>query len=472
MVLSTKKFQLAPPGTVLRNRPAPGNLTTITANCSEAFNILYRTLDSNNKPTWAVTTLFVPELPSLKAGIVVKLGRSLLCWSIPYDSDSVDASKSFLLYQPSQTAYLQAVIDGVSQGWHINVPDYEGPLAAFTAGAQSSYAMIDSMRAVKNAATIEPSIKLSQDVVTTMWGYSGGALACEWAAELQPSYASELHFGGAAIGGLTPSIPVVTDQVAGTEFAGLIPAALLGIAVESLSARQALVSGLKTSGPFNASGFLQARIGVLDEPVMADVIQHDGTIGLHDVPDLPLFIYEAVANKVSLKSETDVLVSRFVRNQLYYKFSTKTLNNKHPVRMRITSTACLYVTIRIPNIRSKSNYLVDPSNYLSSDGITKAIKAIKPRSSSSASYSLLNILNDNTTQTSCSRYSTSDISFTNSECQYIGPDDVGGGRNIVLPGISNYDFRELCTQAGATGSDSSCSDKITSKGATKVLKPN
>ncbi|KAK1954517.1 hypothetical protein LY78DRAFT_594058 [Colletotrichum sublineola] len=82
------------------------------------------------------------------------------------------------------------------------------------------------------------------------------------------------------------------------------------------------------------------------------------------------------------------------------------------------------------------------------------------------------IPNDNATQTSCSRYSASDTSFTNSECQYTGPDYVGGGRNIVFPGMSNCDFRELCTQAGATGSDSSCSDKITSKGATKVLKPN
>lgn len=48
-----------PPGTILRVRSAPGLVKAI-ANCSAAYNILYRTTDSNYKPSWAVTTLLFP----------------------------------------------------------------------------------------------------------------------------------------------------------------------------------------------------------------------------------------------------------------------------------------------------------------------------------------------------------------------------------------------------------------------------
>jgi hypothetical protein len=48
-----------------------------------------------------------------------------------------------------------------------------------------------------------------------MWGYSGGSLATEWAAELQPTYAPELNFAGAALGGLVPNITSVLKTING-----------------------------------------------------------------------------------------------------------------------------------------------------------------------------------------------------------------------------------------------------------------
>jgi hypothetical protein len=53
-------YESATPGAVLRVRSAPG-LAEGIANCSAAYNILYRTTDSNYKPAWAVTTLLVPN---------------------------------------------------------------------------------------------------------------------------------------------------------------------------------------------------------------------------------------------------------------------------------------------------------------------------------------------------------------------------------------------------------------------------
>lgn len=63
------------PGTVLRIREAPGNLTSLVTNCSAAYNILYRTTNSRYHPDWAVTTVFVPTAPA----------PALLSYQIPYD---------------------------------------------------------------------------------------------------------------------------------------------------------------------------------------------------------------------------------------------------------------------------------------------------------------------------------------------------------------------------------------------------
>jgi hypothetical protein len=60
-------YEHAAPGAVLRVRSAPG-LAKVIANCSAAYNLLYRTTDSNYKPTWAVTTLYVPETNATSFG--------------------------------------------------------------------------------------------------------------------------------------------------------------------------------------------------------------------------------------------------------------------------------------------------------------------------------------------------------------------------------------------------------------------
>jgi hypothetical protein len=62
-----------------------------------------------------------------------------------------------------------------------------------------------------------------------MWGYSGGALASEWAAELQANYAPEIPFVGMAIGGVTPNVENVFNTINKGPFAGLSAAGFLGL---------------------------------------------------------------------------------------------------------------------------------------------------------------------------------------------------------------------------------------------------
>lgn len=325
---SPPNFNLAAPGALLRVRQAPGNLTAVIQNASAAYNILYRTTNSRYQPAWAVTTLFVPLSQPNKTSVASNssaAGGALLSYQIPYDSADVDSSPSFALYSGGEPDISAAL----GRGWYVNVPDYEGPLASFTAGVQSGHATLDSVRAV-----LSSGFGLSANAKYAMWGYSGGALASEWAAELQVQYAPELNFSGAALGGLTPNVTSVMLSVNGTAEAGLIPAGILGLASQYPEAYDFLVGQLKTSGSQNKTAFLSAKnetlnqaipdfasqdiyayfkdgIAAFQAPLVQKIINSDGLMGYHGVPQMPLFAYKAVADEVSNITDTDALVNKY-----------------------------------------------------------------------------------------------------------------------------------------------------------------
>lgn len=349
-------YQRAHPGDILRIREAPGNITALLgANCSAAYNILYRTQNSRYEADWAITTVFVPATPAAGA---TGNGSALLSYQIPYDSTFLDASPSYALYGSDAASSRGDISTGLSYGWFVNVPDYEGPLASFTAGVQSGHATIDSVRAVMQAAGAGGDISdyydgyLNHDyygneaswhhtgsqnnISFALWGYSGGALASEWAAELQVQYAPELtdSFKGAALGGLTPNVTSVLLSVNGNVEAGLVPPSILGLISQYPDEGELLLSRLKTEGPYNATGFLAVLNYTLDEAIVAYAFQNigdyfvggladllgpvptklsqlDGVMGYHGVPQVPLYVYKAIADEVSAVNDTDALVERF-----------------------------------------------------------------------------------------------------------------------------------------------------------------
>lgn len=355
-----KGYQKASPGDILRIREAPGNLTTLLGpNCSAGYNILYRTRNSQYKPDWAVTTVLLPANDPTTAGSNTTT-TALLSYQIPYDSAFLDASPSYALYGADGASPRQDISTGLSYGWLVNVPDYEGPLASFTAGVQSGHATLDSVRAVMNAVRGEFRTSVQyhhqydqcdehghhnasqqhRPVHFALWGYSGGALASEWAAELQVQYAPELldAFKGGALGGLTPNVTSVLLSVNGALEAGLIPPSILGLASQYPDERAFLLSRLKTEGPYNATGFLAALNYTLDEaivayafqdigeyfvgglqdllgPVPTRLTQRDGMMGYHGVPQVPLYVYKAIADEVSVVNDTDALVERFCNSK-------------------------------------------------------------------------------------------------------------------------------------------------------------
>ena len=209
------------------------------------------------------------------------------------------------------------------------MPDYEGPLASFTAGVQSGHATIDSIRAVLNSG-----FGLRPDARYAMYGYSGGALASEWAAELQVQYAPEMAFAGAALGGLTPNVTSVIESVNGGPSADLIVNGVLGLTSQAPAAQAYVLGQLKPGGPFNATGFLAARVqstamddrqfynqsifdyftsgpAVISNPVLQALVNRDGIMGYHGVPQMPVFAYKAVHDEISAIADTDALVARY-----------------------------------------------------------------------------------------------------------------------------------------------------------------
>ena len=313
-------YENTEPGTILRIRLAPGNLTVITGNCSASHNIVYRTTNSRYEPAWAVTTLFTPSSPSDN-------GSALLSYQIAYDSADVDASPSYSLYNDTGNSF--DIANALGKGWYVNVPDFEGPLASLSLGVQAGHATLDSVRAVLKSDT-----GLNTDARYAMWGYSGGSLASEWAAELQVQYAPELTFAGAALGGLVPNVTSINGSITGTVLAGLIPSSLLGAVSQYPQAHDFLLSKLKTSGPFNKTGFLSAYhlngeqalvtfadqnifnyleggVSTLHSPMLEEITNSNGFMGYHGVPQMPLFIYKAIHDELAPIRDTDELVQRY-----------------------------------------------------------------------------------------------------------------------------------------------------------------
>ena len=330
--ISAEEYAEKAPGTALRIRRAPGNLTTVVANSSAAFNILFRSTDAHGKPSYAVTTLFVPK-SSRNAS-----STSLLSVQIAYNAANVDASPSYALYSMPDTSNLGIPSTGgdlateLGKGWYVNLPDHEGPHASFGLGNQVGHATLDSVRAVLSSNLLPSDVP----VAYAMWGYSGGSIASIWAAALQASYAPELNFAGAALGGLVPDLIHAIDNITASPYAGLIPSLLLGSTSQDPEAREYLKSRLIGTGQYNSTAFLATlRYDVtqafaafanqdifkyfvggradIDAPILQRIFEKNWYEGRAGHPQMPVFVYKAIQDQFSTVKDTDALVGKWCK---------------------------------------------------------------------------------------------------------------------------------------------------------------
>ena len=204
------------PGQIVASRPVTLNLSTP----NNAWQIAYRTEDSHGNPEMTVTTLVVPRAPWAGTGT-----RPAVSFGSAEDSTGSQCAPSYWMAVLHGGAYDLDLNTMLSKGWAVADPDYEGPKSAWMAGPQAGHATLDGIRAADQFLPGGLS-------ASTRWGidgYSGGANAAAWAAQLQPTYAPDVHLVGVAQGA-TPADPKATaEYLDGGLFSGFEAAAAWGI---------------------------------------------------------------------------------------------------------------------------------------------------------------------------------------------------------------------------------------------------
>ncbi|WP_194817242.1 lipase family protein [Nocardia sp. XZ_19_385] len=183
----------------------------------ETWQLLYRTSDSAGRPTANMTTVLIPNTPWLGPG-----SRPLLSYQIAEDSLGTRCAPSYALrggWPVGLNTLLDApfMADALRRGWAVVTSDYEGPESRFFDGVTSGRGVLDGIRAARNFAPdgVDAASPLGA------YGYSGGAFATLWAAQLQPTYAPEVRFAGVTAGGVPADLPAIARGVEGGVQAGL-----------------------------------------------------------------------------------------------------------------------------------------------------------------------------------------------------------------------------------------------------------
>jgi hypothetical protein len=212
-----KRLAAAKPGKVLNARPVDLSASNIPVP-HRAWQLLYRTADTKNRPVAAVATLIVPEEPPREGP------RPILAYQPAEDSLTRRCASSYELRMGSG-GEPGTFSMGLERNWAVVVPDYEGPESQWIAGVQAGHAILDAIRASQRFR----EAALGRGTPVGIWGYSGGGHATAWASELQPTYAPKLDLRGVAHGGASADVVATARTLDGGPASGLLLAAGVGI---------------------------------------------------------------------------------------------------------------------------------------------------------------------------------------------------------------------------------------------------
>jgi hypothetical protein len=318
-------YQATAPGTILRTRTVSVAAFAYLPQKVQAWQLLYRTTDTQGNPEATVTTVLEP------ANATPSANRPLLSYQVAEDSSAPQCAISYQLQQGSDNsntvaeAEILLVDAAIGQGWAVSVPDYEGPASAYTGGRQAGQAVLDGIRATENFSTIGLAGSATK---VGIWGYSGGALASGWASELQPGYAPELHIAGVAEGGLPVNLENVLNGINGGPFAGIAMSGIAGLAHAYPQLADFLNTYLTAAGKSafatvnsqcnaqNAGRFAFTDIyqyfsvsDPLSLPVPQQVLTDD-TLGKH-TPTAPMFVYQSVNDELIPHADVDAVVGKY-----------------------------------------------------------------------------------------------------------------------------------------------------------------
>ncbi|KAE8212430.1 hypothetical protein CF319_g4983 [Tilletia indica] len=181
-------------GSVLKSR----KVKPTSSNAAAAYQLLYKTTDALGKADATVVTILVPKTP--------KSPPQIVGLQIPEDSVSVDCAPSAALTSGTNSpasfglTFTNQGLDGsLSNGYYVVIPDHEGSKAASFVGPVEGHAVLDGLLAATSFTDAIPGVTRKTPIA--IGGYSGGAHATAWAAQLYPKYAPSLNIKGQVIGG-------------------------------------------------------------------------------------------------------------------------------------------------------------------------------------------------------------------------------------------------------------------------------
>ncbi|TXS32767.1 triacylglycerol lipase [Streptomyces sp. ms191] len=212
------------PGTVLASRTLQYHLLGIPSPV-RAIQLLYRTTDAQGRPAANVTTVVrSPSGDGTKAVSYQSFYDSLDPADGPSRAIAGDVTFGGLI--PNVEALV--LVPLLTQGYDLVIPDTEGQRADFAAGPEYGRNTLDSIR----AATRSAETGLGSATAFGLVGYSGGAIATNWAAALAPGYAPDVNrrLVGFAQGGLLVDPAHNLTYVDGSlAWSGVIPMAVIGV---------------------------------------------------------------------------------------------------------------------------------------------------------------------------------------------------------------------------------------------------
>lgn len=360
-------YESSTPGTILRSRLVPNKLaafSTFPQNIANAWQILYRTNDAAGNAQATVTTVIEPHNAD---------SSKVLSYQVAEDSSYSACAPSYTLQQGAglsgivTQAELLFMDAALARGWYVVIPDYEGPQSSFTAGLQAGHATLDSIRAVLTSTNLT---NIQQNASVALWGYSGGALASGWAAELQPTYAPELNIIGAALGGTPVDLNATLTAVNKGPFVGLVPAGVLGLAsqypelnayIESILIPSKKADFYKAQSQCLAADILQFafqdfnsyvnKTNFLNDPIAVKVLT-ENHMGKY-VPKTPLFMYHAIHDEVVPYPPAQALYNQYCSQGASIEFVSDELSEHIILMIDGSADAILWLEDRFNGVPAK-----------------------------------------------------------------------------------------------------------------------
>ncbi len=286
---------------------------------SNVWQIAYASEDSHGNPEMATATIVVPQSPWIPGA------RPAVAYEVAEDATGSQCEPSYMMATTDSPGLDIDLNSMLAMGWAQVIPDYEGPKSAWLAGPGEGHVVLDGIRAARSfvPAGLDHS-------PWALDGYSGGANGAGWAAQLQPTYAPDVHLVGVAIGG-TPADPAaVAAYIDGGLFSGFEAAAAWGIwqdypemdlsSIVNASGAQALTQvggqclvSLLVDYAFKTLASYSTLSDPLSYPPLAAVLKED-TLGQSKPTTAPIYDYHGELDEIVPVAQDDTLVSNWCKD--------------------------------------------------------------------------------------------------------------------------------------------------------------